>query len=70
MRGGIGVGLPIGGHKEQVGTFTLDIVDVAQNAQIWSGSVDVGLHGLEISEEEANEAVGLILGKFPDRAAK
>lgn len=70
VRGGIGVGVPIGRHKEQIGTLTLDIVDVAQNAQIWSGSVDVGLHGLEISEEEANEAVGLILGKFPDRAAK
>ena len=70
VRGGIGVGVPIGRHKEQIGTLTLDIVDVAQNAQIWSGSVDVGLHGLEISEEEANEAVGLILGKFPDRASR
>lgn len=70
VRGGIGVGVPIGRQKEQVGTLTLDIVDVAQNAQIWSGSVDVGLHGQEISEEEAAEAVGRILGKFPDRAAK
>jgi hypothetical protein len=64
------VGVPIGRHKEQIGTLTLDIVDVAQNAQIWSGSLEVGLHGLEISEEEANEAVGLILGKFPDRASR
>lgn len=70
VRGGIGVGVPIGRHKEQVGTLTLDIVDVAQNAQIWSGSVDVGLHGQEISEEEATEAVGLILGEFPDRASR
>jgi Domain of unknown function (DUF4136) len=70
VRGGIGVGLPIGSHKEQVGTLTLDIVDVAQKAQIWSGSVDVGLNGQELSEEEAGKAVGLILGKFPDRAAK
>ena len=68
VRGGIGVGVPIGSHKEQIGTLTLDIVDVASNAQIWSGSVDVGLHGQEIGEEEANEAVGLILAKFPDRA--
>jgi hypothetical protein len=62
--------VPIGRHKEQIGTLTLDIVDVARNAQIWSGSVDVGLHGQEISEAEANEAVGLILGKFPDRASR
>jgi hypothetical protein len=68
-RGGIGVSLPIGRNKEQIGTFTLDIVDVAQNAQIWSGSVDVGFHGKQISDEEADEAVRLILGKFPDRAA-
>jgi hypothetical protein len=70
VRGGIGVGVPIGRHKEQIGTLTLDIVDVARNAQIWSGSVEVGLHGQEIGEEEATEAVGLILGEFPDRAAK
>ncbi|HET9449065.1 MAG TPA: DUF4136 domain-containing protein [Steroidobacteraceae bacterium] len=70
VRGGIGVGVPIGSHKEQIGTLTLDIVDVTQNAQIWSGSMEVGLHGLEISEEEANEAVGLILAEFPDRASK
>ena len=68
VRGGIGVGVPIGSHKEQIGTLTLDIVDVARNAQIWSGSVDVGLHSQEIGEEEANEAVGLILAEFPDRA--
>jgi hypothetical protein len=68
--GGIGVSVPIGRHKEQVGTFTLDIVDVAQNAQIWSGAVDVGIQGREISGEEADEAVRLILEKFPDRVAK
>ena len=69
-RGGIGVSLPIGRHKEQIGTFTIDIIDVAQNAQIWSGSVDVGIQGRQISDEEADEAVRLILEKFPDRASK
>jgi uncharacterized protein DUF4136 len=69
-RGGIGVSLPIGGHKKQVGRFTLDVVDVAQNAQIWSGSVDVASQASEISVEETDEAVRLILAKFPDRAAK
>ncbi len=70
VRGGIGVNLPIGRHKGQVGTFTLDIVDTAQNAQIWSGSVDVAIQASAISPEEADEAVRLILEKFPDRAAK
>lgn len=70
VHGGIGVSLPIGGHKQQVGTFTLDVVDVAQNAQIWSGSLDVAIKASEISGEEADEAVRLILAEFPDRAAK
>jgi hypothetical protein len=68
-RGGIGVSLPIGRHKGQIGAFTLDVVDVAQNAQIWSGSVDVGIQGREITDEEADEAVRVILAEFPDRAS-
>ena len=65
-RGGIGVSR----HKGQIGAFTLDVVDVAQNAQIWSGSVDVGIQGREITDEEADEAVRVILAEFPDRASK
>ena len=68
-RGGIGVSLPIGSHKTQVGTFTLDVVDVAKNAQVWSGSVDVDIQAQQISDEEADQAVSVILEKFPDRAA-
>jgi len=68
VHGGIGVGLPIGRHKEQVGAFTLDVVDVAQKAQIWSGSMDVAFRAGEVSEEDANEAVRAILAKFPDAA--
>ena len=68
-RGGIGVSLPIGSHKQQVGTFTIDIVDVAKNAQIWSGSVEVGIEAQQISDEEADAAVHTILKKYPDRAA-
>lgn len=70
VRGSIGVSLPIGAHKEQIGTFTLDVVDVAQNAQIWSGSVDVGIRASQISDEEADEAVRVILAEFPDHSAK
>jgi hypothetical protein len=68
--GGIGVSLPIGNHKQQVGTFTLDVVDVAKNAQVWSGAVDVGIQAQQISDEEADQAVRVILEKFPDRVAK
>jgi uncharacterized protein DUF4136 len=70
VHGGVGVSLPIGRHKEQVGSFTLDVVDVAQQAQIWSGSLDVGFRAGEISEQDANEAVRTILAKFPDHAAQ
>jgi uncharacterized protein DUF4136 len=69
-RGGIGVSVPIGVHKQQVGTFTLDVVDVAKNAQVWSGSMDVGIQEQQISDEEADQAVRIILEKFPDRVAK
>src|SRR6185295_1658260 len=55
-RGGIGVSLPIGSHKQQVGTFTLDVVDVAKNAQVWSGSVDVGIQERQISDDESDQA--------------
>ena len=68
-RGGIGVSVPIGSHKQQIGTFTLDVVDVAKNAQIWSGSVEVGIQAQQISDEEADAAVHTILKKYPDRAA-
>ncbi|HKU16850.1 MAG TPA: DUF4136 domain-containing protein [Steroidobacteraceae bacterium] len=70
VHGGIGVSLPIGRHKEQVGAFTLDVVDVAQQAQIWSGSLDVRFRAGEVSEADANDAVRAILAKFPDRAAQ
>src|SRR4029453_16416567 len=69
-RGGIGVSLPIGGHKQQVGTFTLDVVDVAKNAQVWSGSVDVGIQAQQISDEEADQTVRVIFEKIPDPAAE
>jgi hypothetical protein len=65
--GGIGVNLPIGRKQQQSGTFTLDVIDVAQNAQIWSGSVDTAFRTGELSEEEAREAVEVVLAELPDR---
>ena len=45
------------------------VVDVAQNAQIWSGSFDAAFSAGELSEEEARDAVQEVLARFPDRAS-
>lgn len=68
--GGIGVSLPIGKRNEQAGTFTLDIVDAAKNAQVWSGSLDASFVQAELNEDEAREVVATVLEKYPDREAK
>lgn len=68
--GGIGLGLPIG-KKTQPGTFTLDVIDAARNAQVWSGTVDTKSAAAELSEAEAKEIVQKVLEKYPDfKAAK
>ncbi|HWK75050.1 MAG TPA: DUF4136 domain-containing protein [Povalibacter sp.] len=68
--GGIGVSLPIGKSKKQNGTFTLDVIDAAKNAQVWSGSVDASFSSAELSDEDARAVVEKVLGEYPDRAAK
>jgi hypothetical protein len=67
VRGGIGVSLPIGKRNQRGGTFTIDVVDVAQNAQIWSGSIDASFDSEELNDDEAREAVRIVLAEFPDR---
>jgi hypothetical protein len=67
LGGGIGISLPIGKGKAERGTFTLDIIDSAKNAQVWSGSVDAAFDSAEISVKEANELVRGVLAKYPDR---
>lgn len=66
--GGIGVNIPIGRKNAQAGTFTLDVVDVSSNSQVWSGSIDASFAAVELTEDEAREAVRKILAEFPDRA--
>ena len=68
--GGIGIRLPIGKKNEQVGTFTIDIVDAAKNAQVWSGSLDASFMKAELNDDEAREVVATVLEKYPDREAK
>jgi hypothetical protein len=65
--GGIGVSLPIGKRKEQAGTFTIDVIDAAKNAQVWSGSLDASFSKAELNEDEAREVVAEVLERFPDR---
>lgn len=64
--GGIGISLPIGRRDQQAGTFTIDIVDVSTNSQIWSGSLDVGFAEAQPTEDELNEAVRAVLAEYPD----
>lgn len=66
--GGIGVSLPLGGRK-QSGTFTLDVVDAARNAQVWSGALDVTMTKDEPTERELADAVGKVLAQYPNRGA-
>ncbi len=68
LGGGIGISLPIGKKNQGAGTFTLDIIDTARNAQIWSGSVDAQFKAAEPSEEESAAIVKKILAEFPDHA--
>lgn len=65
--GGIGVSLPIGKRNQQSGTFTLDVVDAARNAQVWSGSIDAGFAKAEPNEDEVRSVVAKVLDRFPDR---
>jgi hypothetical protein len=66
--GGIGVSLPIGKRNEQAGTFTIDVVDAAKNAQVWSGSLDASFAKAELTADEAREVVAAVLDKYPNRA--
>jgi hypothetical protein len=66
LGGGIGISLPIGKKNEQAGTFTIDVVDTAKNAQVWSGSLDASFAKAELNEDEAREVVAAVLAKFPD----
>ena len=70
MGGGIGISLPLGKKNQQAGTFTIDVVDTAKNAQVWSGSLDASFAKAEISEDEAREVVAKVLERYPDKGAK
>jgi hypothetical protein len=64
--GGIGVSLPIGRKSGFTGTFALDVIDNAKNAQVWNGSVDAELSAADISESEAHDLAKQVLSAYPD----
>jgi hypothetical protein len=70
VSGGIGISLPIGKRNHSRGTFTMDVVDVASNSQIWAGSIDAEFEGNELSEQEATAVVKKVLAEFPDHATQ
>lgn len=63
--GGIGVSLPVPGKGRQSGEFSLDIIDVASNSEIWHGSVETTSRDRELTEREAAELVERVLAKLP-----
>lgn len=66
LGGGIGVSLPIGRKSGFTGTFTLDVIDSAKNAQVWSGSLDAELATAEVGEGEAKDLATEVLAAFPN----
>jgi hypothetical protein len=65
--GGIGISLPIGKKSGFTGTFTLDVIDAAKNAQVWSGAIDAELATADISDEEAGALANDVLSAYPDK---
>lgn len=68
--GGIGVSIPVGRRNEFSGTFTIDVIDAARNAQVWSGSIDGAFKGAELTEDEAKEAARTVLEEFPNASGQ
>jgi Domain of unknown function (DUF4136) len=65
-RGGVGISLPIGQKSGFTGTFTLDVIDTAKNAQVWSGSIDAELAAADVSDQEANALAKEVLSAYPN----
>lgn len=64
--GGIGVSLPIGDKGGYTGTFTLDVIDAAKNAQVWKGSIDTDLKSAELADAEAQRLAEQVLAAYPN----
>ncbi len=65
MSGGVGMSIPVGKTKNTMGTMTIDIIDAARNAQVWTGSYEQKVESEGVSEETTNKIVTTILERFP-----
>ena len=65
--GGVGVSVPVGKRSESVAAMTVDVIDVARNAQVWTGSYDTVIKGQEASDADVKKLVDTILSKYPAR---
>jgi hypothetical protein len=68
--GGVGLSIPVGKTKNMMGTMTIDIVDAARNAQVWTGSYEQKVEAEGVSDETANKIVSTILARFPNDPPK
>jgi hypothetical protein len=67
--GGIGISIPIGQNDQHTGEFSLDVIDVTSNAQIWRGAVDAAFQSAEPTQGEAQDVVRSVLAEYPDRSS-
>jgi hypothetical protein len=65
VAGGVGVSVPVGKSTESRGAMSLDFVDVARNAQVWTGSYDMRVSDKETKDTEIQKLVDTILAKYP-----
>jgi hypothetical protein len=70
MSGGVGMSIPVGKTKDTMGTMTIDIVDAARNAQVWTGTYEQTVESEGLSDASANKIVTTILARFPTDAKK
>ncbi|MCC5794241.1 MAG: DUF4136 domain-containing protein [Chromatiales bacterium] len=66
--GGVGVNVPVGESSQASGALSIDIIDAARNAQVWSGTLENATRSTEPGLGEISAAATRILAEFPDRA--
>lgn len=65
--GSVGLSIPVGTLTTKVGSMTIDIVDVARNAQVWTGTYEDTMSEPP-TDADVNRFVAAILAKYPSRA--
>jgi Domain of unknown function (DUF4136) len=63
--GGVGLSIPIGKRTNTVGTMTIDIIDTARNAQVWTGTYEDLVATENVDDAAVANLVNTILNRFP-----